>query len=734
MAVEDLVAEEVTTAIVLPPPALDPGMYINRELSTLDYHARVLEEAANPANPLLERLRFLTIVAANLDEFFMIRVSGIREQIKAGVHEKSPDGMTPSDELAAIRPKVRSMLEAVADLFHQEIQPALAEAGIVIIPYAALTDTQRAVLRDYFEQMVFPVCTPLAVDPAHPFPHISNLSLNLAVELQDPEKGRRFARVKVPNVLTRLVPLPGNADPSGRTSPAFYVWMEELLTAHLDMLFPQMELVEIHPFRVLRDAEVEVQEIEADDLMANVEKSLFRRRFGSTVALFVGAGMPLHMRNLLTDNLELDEGAAYVVPGPLGLSDLAEITRLNRADLKDGSFTPRIPAAWQPGSDLFAAIQQGDILLHHPFDSFNPVVDFIRAAATDPNVLAIKQTLYRIGTNSPIIGALLQAAEAGKQVAVLMELKARWDEENNIESARALERAGVHVTYGLPDLKTHCKVALVVRQEGEAIRRYVHVCTGNYNSSTARSYTDIGLLTARPEIGADVSELFNYLTGYSKQTKYRKLLVAPITLRSGILALIEREIARQREHGDGRLLFKLNGLVDPAFVETLYRAAQAGVQVDLIVRGMCCLRPGVPGISDNIRVVSVVGRFLEHSRLYYFGRGGKGELLIGSADLMPRNLDHRVETLVPIEDEAIRSYLVNDVLEAYLRDNAKAWTLQADGSYTRQTPLPGLPAYNVQGSFVERAINDPEVVFSLAALPKKYRKYLTQYGRVDPQE
>ena len=733
MSAEETTTTEPTSVLIFQPPMLKPSLYINRELSWIEFNGRVLEEAFDERNLLLERLKFLAITHSNLDEFFMVRVSGIREQVKSGVVEKSPDGMSPYEELVAMRERLLPMMEAQAALWREAMQPALAAQGIQVLNYTDLNAAQQRAMREYFERMVFPVCTPLAVDPGHPFPHISNLSLNLAVELQDPDGRRRFARVKVPSVLPRLVPVAG--DPSeGRNRPFIFVWLEQVLAAHLGMLFPQMQLLEVHPFRVIRDADLEIQELEAADLLETVERSLARRRFGSTVALFHNPGMTQDIRNLLAENLELDDNDIYAVSGPLGQSDLFDLAKLERPDLKDASFIPYVPPVLRNDADIFFAIQQGDIMLHHPFDSFTPVVDFIRAAASDPNVLAIKQTLYRVGSHSPIVEALLEAAEAGKQVAVLVELKARFDEENNIEWARALEHAGVHVTYGLLGLKTHCKVALVVRKEGEGIRRYVHMGTGNYNPASARAYTDVGLLTARPEIGADASELFNYLTGYSKQMVYRTLLVAPITLRAGLLARIEREIKRHRKQGDGRLIFKMNGLTDPAFIEALYRASQTGVQVDLIVRGMCCLRPGVPGVSENIRVISIVGRFLEHSRLYYFRNGGDEELLIGSADLMPRNLDNRVETLVPIQDDAIRSYLVNEVLEAYLRDTAKARILQSDGSYTRRIPPPDTTPADTQALLLARATGDNEPIVPLSALPKKYRKHLSIYGRVEPLE
>jgi polyphosphate kinase len=730
--------------IVLPPVNIRPTMFFNREISLLEFNARVLGEGNNERNPLLERVKFLSIFNSNLDEFFMIRVSGIREQVNAGVSEKSFDGMTPTEEMAALRTKMLPLFEAQSKLHREVLQPSLAKAGIHVLDFADLTEEQKQAARDYFDRMVFPVCTPLAVDPGHPFPHISNLSLNLAVELQDPDGQRRFARVKVPNVLPRLVQLPAvkeqtrsrgvKREPvSIKREPVVFVWLEQLLAANLSALFPQMHLLGAHAFRVLRDADIEIQELEADDLLETVEQSLVRRRFGSAVALLVNPDIPAHLLALLTENLELDSADVYTVEGPLGLSALSDLYKLDRPDLKDTPFTPRVPAPLRNTRDIFFAIQQGDILLHHPFDSFSPVVDFIQAAASDKDVLAIKQTLYRVGSHSPIVEALLQAAEAGKQVAVLVELKARFDEENNIEWAKALEQAGVHVTYGLLGLKTHCKTALVVRKEGEGIRRYVHLGTGNYNPVTARGYTDMGLLTCHPDFGADVSELFNYLTGYSKQTQYRKLLVAPITMRAGILALIEREIKRHREHGDGYLIFKMNHLVDPSTIEALYRASMAGVNIDLIIRGMCCLRPGIAKVSENIKVTRIVGRFLEHSRIFYFRNGGREELLMGSADIMPRNLDNRVETLFPIEDSAIRDTVLHDVLEPYLRDNVKANLLKVDGKYVPVESRDGVAPFDVQASLASQAASETEMLVALSALPKKYRKHLSR-GRMNPHD
>lgn len=744
MTVEDKEAKEAITAgserteqpaediIALQPVTLKPDLYFNRERSLLEFHARVLEEAMDARNPLLERLRFLSIFNSNLDEFFMIRVSGIREQVLSGIAEQTPDGLTPIELMTALRLRVIPLLDAQSAFYRDALRPALSKQGITIANYDELTHDQKQAAREYFDRMVFPVCTPLAVDPGHPFPHISNLSLNLAVELQEPDGQLRFARVKVPSVLPRLVPLPvepTRKSSNGRRDPVIYVWLEQILAAHLSALFPQMTLLEVHPFRLIRDADMEIEEGDADDLLRQVEESLSQRRFGSAVALFTNHGMPERMLLTLTENMEMLTTDVYATEGPLGMADLMDVYRLDRPELKDAPFTPHVPTVVRNSNNILYAIQQGDILLHHPFDSFSTVVDFIRTAAADPDVLAIKQTLYRGGNHSPIVEALLEAAEAGKQVAVLVELKARGDEENNIEWARALEQAGVHVTYGLLGLKTHCKVALVVRKEGEGIRRYVHLGTGNYNPGTARGYTDMGLLTVNPEIGADVTELFNYLTGYSKQTQYRRLLVAPVTMRAGLLALVEREIKKHRENGNGRIVFKVNHLVDPALIEALYRASQSGVKVDLIVRGMCSLRPGLPGVSEHISVIRVVGRFLEHSRIFYFRNGGKEEMLMGSADLMQRNLDRRVEALFPIEDEAIRKHVLNDILEAYLRDNTKASVLLPDGRYVRREPTNKQPAFDVQASFIKQATSDTEIKVSLSALPKRYRKHLSSYGK-----
>ena len=716
---------------------LSPDTYLNRELSLIEFNRRVLGEAADPRHPLLERVKFTAIFSSNLDEFFMVRVSGLREQVAVGVAERTPDGMTPVEELAAIRQRLRPLILEQRRILNTQLLPQLRAAGIDLCHYDELGTAEQALMAAYFEREVFPVCTPLAVDPAHPFPHISNLSVNLAVLLEDPDGGRRFARLKVPSVLPRLVALPLE---DGRQR---FVWLEEVLAANLPALFPGMTLLGAHAFRVVRDADLELQELEAEDLLETIEGALSRRRFGSVVSVSVNPSMPRDLRDLLLDHLQVKPDDVYEVEGPLGLSALMELLRLNRPDLKDGSFAGRTPAGLREGGDLFEAIREGDILLHHPFDSFNPVVDFIERAAADPNVLAIKQTLYRAGRDSPIIEALRTAVERGKQVAVIVELKARFDEEYNIEWARSLEEAGIHVTYGLVGLKTHAKIALVVRKERDGLRRYVHLGTGNYNPSTARTYTDLGLFTCDPRIGADVSELFNYLTGYSKQTAYRRLLVAPHGLRAGIAERIEREIDLQRRGQPGRIIMKMNSLVDPALIELLYRASAAGVRIDLLVRGICCLRPGVPGISESIRVVSFVGRFLEHSRIFYFENGGSPEIFIGSADLMPRNLDRRVETLAPVEDPSLQFTIRHEVLEAYLRDTTRSHLLEPSGSYRRLEPLPadsggnavgGSSSDDVQAVLLARALAEAGGSVSPAARAPAWRYPFSQYGRVDPTE
>ena len=673
----------------LPVPQ-DANLYLNRELSLLAFFRRVLEEAQDEGNPLLERVKFLSIVGSNLAEFFMVRVAGLKQQVEAGVIELSSDGLTPSEQLSAIRQVV---LELMGDARRclQQLLPRLAEAGIHILDYQALSDEQRASANEYFERVVFPVLTPLAFDPGRPFPHISNMSMNLAVLIRDQFGDEHFARVKVPSTLPRLLPIKATGDGSNAmtgASPMSMVWLEQVIAANLPRLFPGMGVIEAHPFRVTRDAEMVIQEMEAEDLLETIEQSVRERRFGSVVRVTMDHGMPSAIRDILIENLEIGPNDIYTVDPPLGTTDLRGLHGLERHTLKDAPFLPAIPQELGKEGDIFAAIRRQDILLHHPFDSFSPVVDFLRAAARDPNVMAIKQTLYRVGRNSPVVEALLEAVANGKQVAVLVELKARFDEESNIEWAKSLESEGVHVVYGLLGLKTHSKIALVVRKEGDGIRRYVHLSTGNYNPVTAQLYTDIGLFTCDETIGADASDLFNYLTGYSAKREYRRFLVAPVNLRAGLQALVEREIDRAHKGEAGHLIFKLNSLVDKQMIQLLYRASQAGVKTDLLVRGICCLRPGVEGLSEHIRVTSIVGRFLEHSRVFYLRNGGNEEIYVGSADLMPRNLDRRVEILFPVQDPRLVRYLRNHVLETYLGDTVKARLLRPDGKYERAKPAP----------------------------------------------
>ncbi len=674
--------------------------YFNRELSWIEFNRRVLAEALDARNPLLERVKFLSIFASNLDEFFMIRVSGIKQQIAARVQKRSPDGLTPTEQLTAIRRTLLPLLDEQRHLFLHELIPALAGQGIHLLNYDDLNDAQRAFVTSYFEHQVFPVLTPLGFDVSRPFPHISNLSLNLAVVIHDDEEGELFARVKVPEVLPRLVALPSELGTLSDDVPPerryYFVWLEQIIMAHISALFPGMHVVEVHPFRVVRNADMEIVEDEADDLLYTIEQSLRQRRFGQVVCVKIDSDMPDHTQQILLANLKVEPSDVYTVRGPLGLTDTMSLHKLDRPDLKSPPHYPRVPPLLRGQTDIFAAIRQHDILLHHPYDSFSPIVDFIQAAADDPDVLAIKQTLYRVGSNSPIVMALMHAREAGKQVTVLVELKARFDEENNIIWARALERAGVHVVYGLPRLKTHAKLALVVRKENDVIRRYVHMGTGNYNASTARLYTDLSFLTCRPDIGADVSELFNSLTGYSRQRHYRKLLVAPVGLREHMLELIHRETRLHQEYGNGRMIFKMNSLVDIQIIKALYQAAQAGVQIDLIIRGICRLKPGVPDLSETIRVRSIIGPFLEHSRIYYFYNNGQEQVYLGSADMMERNLDRRVEQIFPLEEPKLRQYVRDKLLETYLRDNLRAWILHPDGHYTRITPQDGQPVVDSQ--------------------------------------
>ncbi|HYU52555.1 MAG TPA: polyphosphate kinase 1, partial [Gemmatimonadaceae bacterium] len=664
-------------------------LFINRELSWLEFNSRVLHEAIDDRNPLLERLKFLAIFNTNLDEFYMVRVAGLRRQVAAGVHHIPPDGMSPSEQLAAITGRVNDLMRTQRTLLYDTLLPALATHGVSLVSIEDLTAKEWQTVDEFFEAQVFPVLTPLAVDPGHPFPYISNLSLSLAVQIHDPvSKAVRFARVKVPKSLPRWIPF-------GRGNT--FIPLEQVIGANLGSLFPGMDIQGFNAFRVTRYSDLELSHSEDDDnLLSLIEEQVFQRRFAEVVRIEVESGMPESLRQLLMEELREDQPAEMrpladpelVETGPLlDLGDLMSLASLEIPELRDPSFVPATPPELKDSTrSVFDVLKEKDVMVHHPFDSFNASVEqFLLAAATDDNVLAIKMTLYRTSGDTGVVRALTEAAQRGKQVAVLIELQARFDEANNITWARTLEDYGVHVAYGLPGLKTHAKTTLVVRREADGIRRYAHIGSGNYNSKTARIYTDIGLLTSSPSIGADLTDLFNALTGFSRQRLYRKLLVAPPNMRFRFLEMIERETANAREGKPARIIAKMNAVVDAEIIEALYAASQAGVEIDLIVRGICCLRPGVPGVSDRIRVVSIVGRFLEHSRLFYFANGGEEQFFFGSADWMPRNLDRRVEAVAPVDDVALHPRL-QALLSTCLSDNRQAWDLAADGTYTQRSP------------------------------------------------
>ncbi len=681
-----------------------PQYYLNRELSWLEFNRRVLHEALDERTPLLERLKFLAIFSSNLDEFFMVRVAGLKQQVEAGVAKLTPDGRTPERQLADISKILRPIVAEQHQIFERTLQDLLHKEGIYLVDYVDLDDAEREYFQAFFQSNVFPILTPLAVDPSHPFPYISNLSFNLAVGVRHPDSGKEvFARIKLPKTLPRFVAFPDELRESGDYRDATWVGvpLEQVVSHNLETLFPGMIVQECYPFRITRSADIAVEEDEADDLLLAIEKELRKRRIGgSVVRMEMHATASAEIRNLLMGEMALTEDDVYDIDGTLGLGDLFAFMGLPLPHLKDKPWSPTLPPRFQavasPTADaatraeaLFASIREGDLLLHHPYNSFSDTVEqFIALAAADPKVVALKMTLYRTSGDSPIVQALIRAADNGKQVAVLVELKARFDEENNIIWARKLEKSGVHVVYGLAGLKTHTKIALVVRQEGDRIRRYCHIGTGNYNSKTAKLYTDLGLLSCREDLGCDLTDLGNYLTGYSRQTSYRKLLVAPVSLRSRMLELIARERDRCYQGGVGRIVAKVNSLVDPEIIAALYEASQAGVEIDAIVRGICCLRPGVPGISENIRVISIIGRFLEHSRIFYFYNGGEEEIYIGSADWMQRNLDRRVEAVAPIEDPILFKE-VQEILGIMLADNRQAWELDAEGHYKQRRPQPG---------------------------------------------
>jgi len=621
--------------------------------------------------------------------------------------------MTPREQLAAIRKRYIELDSEAHLCLTRKLLPKLQKSGIHILDYEKLSKTQKEKADSYFHETVYPVLTPLALDLAHPFPHISNLSLNLAIVIRDPKGNEKFARLKVPGTLPRLVPIKRSSGATRKdgTIPHhhYFVWLEQVIAANIGALFPGMEIVSVHPFRIVRDADTEIQEIEADDLLETMQETIRKRKFGSVAQVSVYEDLPSDIRDLLLENLEIKTTDVFVQRKPLGLSNLWQLyNSIERHDLKYPAFKQHVPKVFreaETAEDIFEAIRQRNILIHHPYDSFSPVVDFLNASARDPNVLAIKQTLYRVGRDSPVVDALLRARERGKQVAVLVELKARFDEESNIGWARKLEEAGVHVVYGLVGLKTHSKIGMVVRQEGDRLRRYIHLATGNYNHFTSSLYEDIGVFTCDEDIGADATDLFNFLTGFSAQTKYRKLFVAPVNLRQKLEALIQREIEHAKKGNKAHLIFKMNSIVDPYMIQLLYTASQAGVKVDLLVRGMCCLRPGLKGISENIRVISVVGRYLEHSRVYYFQNNGKEEIYLGSADLMQRNLDHRVEVVFPLERSEHIQHLRENILAAYFRDNMRARVMKPDGTYVRLKPKEKDEIFDIQEWLMGRAFN-----------------------------
>ena len=667
----------------------DSRLFLNRELSWLDFNSRVLHEALDSRNLLLERLKFLAIFATNLDEFYMVRVGGLRRRVAAGVTEPFADGMAPQDVLDALDRRIRELTARQQQCLTTELLPAMAAAGIRLMEPDELTPDDWKLVDEYFERSIYPVLTPLAVDPGHPFPYLSNLSLSLAVALRDPAKGtEHFARVKVPKSLSRWAPL--------RTRH-HYVPVEKVIAANLDVLFPDMEILGAYPFRVTRYSDFDIATgEEPDDLLASIEEQVFRRRFGEVVRLEVQRDMPAHLRQLILEELEehhesgaprLNERDVHETSTHLDLGDMLALAALDIPELRDPPFMPVVPRELRHDmSSIFDVIREHDLLVHHPFESFSATVEeFIGQAARDPHVLAIKMTLYRTSGDTAIVRALLEAAQRGKEVVVLVELKARFDEANNIEWARTLESHGIHVAYGTASLKTHAKTALVVRRESDGFRLYAHIGSGNYNTRSARVYTDVGLFTCNPEIGADLRDLFNSLTGFPGERPFRKLLVAPRGLRSGFLELIEREAEHARAGREARIIAKMNALVDDEIIRALFVASQSGVQIDIIARGICCLRPGVPGVSDNIRVISIVGRFLEHSRLWYFANGGSAEYFVGSSDWMPRNFDRRVEAVAPIESPSLHPRLLS-LFETCLRDNRQSWELGANGEWRQRRP------------------------------------------------
>ncbi len=684
------------------PDLLAPSLYLNRELSWLEFNARVLAEALSENVPLLERLKFHAIVATNLDEFFMVRVAGLKQQLTGEVDEPSPDGMSVAHQLATISDRVHTLIAQQMQNLQDHIIPRLAQDGVQIVKPDTLPKEAQADLDERFRNDVFPILTPIAIDPGHPFPHVRNRSLNVGVMISRDASGDvGFAVVQVPSMIPRLMPVLGVVSPSGQPARHAFVLLEDLIARHMPTIFPGARIHGIYGFRVTRNFDLEIDDEEADDLLQTIQQELRRRERGNAVRLEVAGDPPDASLSKLVKALKLDlEKDVYRTP-ILNVADLMQLVNLDdRREMRDEAYAPHIVPALREADDLFAVIRDHDVLLHHPYESFESVVEFIARAAEDPDVLAIKQTLYRAGSNSPIVRALVRAAEAGKQVTAIVELKARFDEESNIVWARTLEQSGAHVVYGLLGLKTHCKCLLVVRREKGRLRRYVHLGTGNYNPTTARYYTDLSVLTARADVCEDVSSLFNLLTGYSAPAKWNKLLVSPLGLHEAILGLIVRESDHARRGRPARIIAKMNALVDADVIEALYRASQAGVEITLLVRGICCLRPQVPGVSDNIEVRAIVDRFLEHGRIFYFGNDGADEVFVGSADWMPRNFHRRVEVVAPVEDANAKARLI-ELLKLQISDNVKTWILRQDGVYQRSEPKEGSGAVRSQTRFIE---------------------------------
>ncbi len=695
----------MSTLEIKPISLFDPSLYVNRDLSLLEFQRRVLDEAQDKENPLLERVKFLAIFGSNMDEFFMLRVSGIYKRMEEQETETTLESAYLFNELTAIRKRASELYTTALQCIHKEILPKLKKSGIYFLDYPKLNKHQQEQVDDYFKKTIYPLLIPLPLGYSHPFPHISNLYLNLAVVLRERKGDMKLMRLQVPDTLPRLFPLKGNARKDSKASDHYFIWLEQIIIAHLEEVFPDTKVIAAHPFRIIRDAAPQVDELDTENPFESIEQniqqlSIHRREFGAVMQVAICKDMPDAIRNLLAEILTVGPDDFYVKGNPLGLRSLWQIyTSVDRDDLKYRHYEPAVPKVFKNVShsrDVFAVIRRENILLHHPYDSFSSVADFLMFAARDSKVLSIKQTLYRVGQDSPVMKALMDASVRGKEVTALIELKATFDEESNISWARLLEQSGVNVVHGLPGFKTHCKIGMVVRQEKEGIRRYLHLATGNYNAVTSRTYEDFGMFTCDEALGEDAKNLFDYLMGYPTKQEYHKMLVAPINLRLRLGALIRREIEYARLGFQAHLVFKVNSLVDSGMIALLYEASQAGVRVDLLVRGMCCLRPGVSGISENINVISIVGRYLEHSRIFYFLNGGNEEVYLGSADLMERNLNRRVEVLFPLENPEHIKHIRENVLNIYLRDNQLAYVMQTDGSYRLKRPLLGEPIVNVQ--------------------------------------